>query len=91
MTTLLFKQVQIVEADQVVTRDVLVTDDTITAVAPQLDVTADRVIQATGQLLTPGLVDIHVHFREPGFEYKETIATGSRAAPRWLYDRGSDA
>ena len=60
MTTLLFKQVQIVEADQVVTRDVLVTDDTITAVAPQLDVTADRVIQATGQLLTPGLVDIHV-------------------------------
>ncbi len=82
MTTLLFKQVQIVEADQVVTRDVLVTDDTITAVAPQLDVTADRVIQATGQLLTPGLVDIHVHFREPGFEYKETIATGSRAAAR---------
>lgn len=82
MTTLLLKQAQILEADQLVTRDVLVTDDTITAVAPQLDVTADRVIQATGQLLTPGLVDIHVHFREPGFEYKETIATGSRAAAR---------
>lgn len=82
MTTLLLKQAQILEADQLVTRDVLVTDDTITAVAPQFDVTADRVIQATGQLLTPGLVDIHVHFREPGFEYKETIATGSRAAAR---------
>ena len=91
MTTLLFKQVQIVEADQVVTRDVLVTDDTITAVAPQLDVTADRVIQATGQLLTPGLVDIHVHFREPGFEYKETIATGVPRSVKWFYDRGSDA
>ncbi|MFO4809176.1 amidohydrolase family protein, partial [Salmonella enterica subsp. enterica serovar 1,4,[5],12:i:-] len=34
------------------------------------------------QLITPGLVDVHVHFREPGFEYKETIETGSMAAAR---------
>ncbi len=34
------------------------------------------------QLITPGLVDVHVHFREPGFEYKETIKTGSMAAAR---------
>ena len=39
-------------------------------------------IDAKGALLTPGLVDIHVHFREPGFEYKETIATGSKASAR---------
>ena len=32
--------------------------------------------------ITPGLVDVHVHFREPGFEYKETIKTGSMAAAR---------
>ncbi len=39
-----------------------------------------EVIDATGLLVTPGFVDIHVHFREPGFEYKETIGTGSAAA-----------
>ena len=37
-------------------------------------------LDARGQLVLPGLVDIHVHFREPGFEYKETIATGAAAA-----------
>jgi dihydroorotase len=39
-----------------------------------------RYIDATGLLVVPGLVDLHVHLREPGFEYKETIATGTAAA-----------
>ncbi|BCA85749.1 dihydroorotase [Enterococcus saigonensis] len=42
----------------------------------------DEVFDADGQLITPGLVDVHVHLREPGFEYKETIKTGSLAAAR---------
>ncbi|MBL1228554.1 dihydroorotase [Enterococcus sp. BWB1-3] len=42
----------------------------------------ERVYDAKGQLITPGLVDVHVHLREPGFTYKETIATGSKAAAR---------
>lgn len=42
--------------------------------------TAGRVIEAAGKYVMPGFIDLHVHLREPGFEYKETIATGSKAA-----------
>lgn len=42
----------------------------------------DEVFDAKGQLLTPGLVDVHVHLREPGFTYKETIEAGTRSAAR---------
>lgn len=39
----------------------------------------DNIIDATGLIVTPGLIDIHVHLREPGFEYKETIETGAKS------------
>ncbi|KAA9182475.1 dihydroorotase [Enterococcus faecium] len=42
----------------------------------------DDVFDAKGQLITPGLVDVHVHLREPGFTYKETIEAGTRSAAR---------
>jgi len=60
--------------------DVLVEGQTIAKIGPGLS--GDRTIDAAGCVVCPGLVDIHVHFREPGFESKETIATGSRAAAR---------
>ena len=42
--------------------------------------TTDRIIDASGKLVTPGLIDMHVHLREPGHEYKETVKTGCLAA-----------
>lgn len=40
----------------------------------------DRIIDAAGKIVVPGLIDMHVHFGEPGHEYKETIETGLKAA-----------
>ncbi|KRN30869.1 dihydroorotase [Weissella halotolerans] len=83
METLLIKNAQVVRADnQLSQTDVLIRGNKISEMAPKLVVKADRVLDAGGHLLTPGLVDVHVHFREPGFEYKETIHTGSQAAAR---------
>ncbi len=58
--------------------DILFDGKTITRVGK--DLSGDTVIDATGLTVCPGLVDIHVHFREPGFESKETIESGSKAA-----------
>ena len=61
--------------------DVLIDGEKIVCVGKDLEAPADaEVIDAAGKYLVPGLVDMHVHFRDPGFEYKETIATGSAAA-----------
>jgi dihydroorotase len=61
--------------------DVVVADGIITAVGPTVDVPAGaQVLDATGALVAPGLVDLHTHLREPGGETAETIETGARAA-----------
>lgn len=62
--------------------DVLVDGAQVVRMAPGAGAGADTVIDAAGCVVCPGLVDIHVHFREPGQESKETIASGSRAAAR---------
>jgi dihydroorotase len=58
--------------------DILISEGKIAAIGHNL--TADHEIDATGLLVTPGLVDLHVHYRDPGLTYKETITTGSKAA-----------
>ena len=60
--------------------DLLVQDGMIVETGSALDKPGARVIDASGLIALPGLVDLHVHFREPGFEASETIFTGSRAA-----------
>ncbi len=59
--------------------DVLIVDDKIADVG-KFEKPAQKVIDAAGKIVTPGLIDIHVHFREPGDEEEETIASGSAAA-----------
>lgn len=61
-------------------RDVLIQDGRIAQVGSNVAAEDATVIDGGGKYLVPGLVDMHVHFRDPGFEYKETIATGARAA-----------
>lgn len=60
--------------------DVLVTDGQIAAIGVDLDAGDAEVIEAAGQILLPGFVDLHTHLREPGREDTETIETGSVAA-----------
>ena len=61
--------------------DVVVCDGKIVQIAPEVAVAeGDKVVDCEGKVVMSGLVDLHVHLREPGFEAKETIATGTAAA-----------
>lgn len=61
--------------------DVLVEDEGVSAVGDAVVApAATEVVDAGGLVMAPGLVDLHAHLREPGFEHKETVETGSRAA-----------
>jgi dihydroorotase len=60
--------------------DVLVENGKIAAVGNDLNVVGAEVLDASGLVVAPGFIDIHVHLREPGFEHAETIETGARAA-----------
>ena len=83
MTRLLIKQAHLLVHDnELKLQDVLISEGKIAEIADEITTPATRIIDAQGALLTPGLVDVHVHFREPGFAYKETVATGSQAAAR---------
>lgn len=60
--------------------EIIIEDGIITEIGQNLS--GDEIIDLKGNLVTPGLVDVHVHLREPGFTHKETIKTGSMAAAR---------
>jgi dihydroorotase len=64
------------------TLDILILDGKIAEVSPRIEASGRAVIDAARLVVVPGLIDMHVHLREPGYEAKETIATGSRAAAK---------
>jgi dihydroorotase len=83
----LFRKGRVIDPAQGIdiTADVLVLEGRLEAIGPNLDVAPDRLsgirqIEASGKWIVPGMIDMHVHLREPGEEYKETIASGTRAA-----------
>ncbi|MGX6977822.1 dihydroorotase [Vagococcus elongatus] len=85
MAILITNSLVLNERNQLIPCEFLLKDGKIQAKGAALEeqgVKFDQKIDAQGALVTPGLVDVHVHFREPGFTHKETIATGSAAAAR---------
>jgi dihydroorotase len=60
--------------------DILIRDGVIAAVGADLEAPGADIFDATGLVVAPGFIDMHVHLREPGFEHAETIETGARAA-----------
>lgn len=65
--------------------DILIEDGIVKQVGDNIEANADKVIDGAGLTVLPGFIDMHNHLREPGFEYKETIASGTKAAARGGY------
>ena len=85
MGMFLIKNGHIIDPAQNIDRpgSVLIQDGTISAIlGPDEDVSEADILDADGSIVCPGFIDLHCHLREPGFEYKETIASGTLAAAR---------
>ncbi|MAW31211.1 MAG: dihydroorotase [Flavobacteriales bacterium] len=77
---ILIKNACVVNQNKIFSSDVLVQNQKIYKVAKNIDASPDKVIDADGLFLIPGIIDDQVHFREPGLTHKATIATESKAA-----------
>lgn len=84
MAKLLLKNGRVLapNGDELMTRDILIVDNHILQIGENLHDSEAEVVDLIGKFVSPGLVDLHVHLREPGFTHKETIETGARAAVR---------
>ncbi|MFG3612238.1 dihydroorotase [Rummeliibacillus stabekisii] len=81
--TVLLQNLQLVDKNgNLYAGEIFVEDGKIAAVGEKLNVQADEIIDGKGYMASPGFVDVHVHLREPGFEHKETIETGSLSAAK---------
>jgi|AGTN01.3.fsa_nt_gi Dihydroorotase and related cyclic amidohydrolases len=62
--------------------DILVENGKVADIGSDFEITSCDLIDASGQYVVPGLVDAHCHLRDPGFEYKEDIESGTRSAAK---------
>ena len=82
----LIKNVQLTDHRGSKVSDLLIEDEVIKKISENLSADGDvKVIDGTGKVLMPSFVDLHVHFRDPGYTYKEDIESGSRAALKGGY------
>ncbi len=82
MTALLIRNGTIIDPSQPLEakREMLIRDGRVAEIAESISADGAEVFDASGLIVAPGFIDLHVHLREPGFEYKETIESGARAA-----------
>ena len=79
----LLTNAKILENGELKTTSILIEGKNIKKIASDIEVDTDvEIVDLKGDFVAPGLVDVHVHLREPGGEHKETIATGTQAAAR---------
>ncbi len=82
---MLLKGGQVYENGHLVPMDIEVTDGVVTGRGQAISSNADKVFDCRGLAVFPGFADVHVHLREPGFSYKETIESGTKACARGGY------
>src|SRR6195256_6124055 len=82
MTTLRITNGRVIDPSQGIDKvtDLWIRGEHVLGLGPQAQLQADRLLAAAGMIVCPGLIDMHVHLREPGREEDETIATGTAAA-----------
>ncbi len=79
---MIIKNGRVLIGGELVARDIEIAEGKIQRIAPQIDAAAKNTVDARGNFVSAGFIDVHVHLREPGAESKETIATGTAAAAR---------
>ena len=79
---MIIKNGKVIINNELVKKDILIKDDLIVDVEDEINELDEKIIDATDCLIMPGGVDVHVHLRQPGFEYKETIKSGTHAAAK---------
>ena len=77
---ILIKNGKVIEKNTLIKKDILIDNNLILKIEDNINNENCEIIDALGCLVMPGAVDVHVHLREPGFEYKETIETGTMSA-----------
>ena len=82
---MLLKGGQVYDHGNLVPMDIEITDGIVTGRGQAISSNADKVFDCRGLAVFPGFADVHVHLREPGFSYKETIESGTRACARGGY------